>query len=88
VHVNPYLEARTICDRCGEVVTIQNTFLLCQECRRLFLHAYSYSKTRGLINYCTRCGRALTLYARYCDRCAYPILDLAFEEEEVEADAA
>jgi len=33
IDVNAYMHANTSCDRCGAIVEVTNTFLLCKECR-------------------------------------------------------
>lgn len=37
VGVNPYAGATTFCDRCSGIVRIENTFLLCPDCRKKYL---------------------------------------------------
>jgi len=37
VDVNPYASATTTCDRCSKVVKIENTFLLCRDCRKKYV---------------------------------------------------
>ena len=38
IDVNPYLGAKTICDRCGDIIVIESTFLMCNKCRPKYIH--------------------------------------------------
>ena len=38
IDVNPYLGAKTICDRCGDIIVIESTFLMCNKCRLKYIH--------------------------------------------------
>jgi Zn finger protein HypA/HybF involved in hydrogenase expression len=47
IDVNPYASATTTCDRCSKVVKIENTFLLCRECRKKYLDLMFKLKLRA-----------------------------------------
>lgn len=70
--VNPYMGARTVCDRCGAVITINSTFDAYSLSHQIPSHPQTSEDSEGLVKYCTKCGRALSVDANYCDRCRNP----------------
>ena len=67
--LNPYSEVTTRCDRCGRMVRVSPTFLLCSTCRPKYTRLITGLTVMGLVRFCFMCGRVLALDSAWCDRC-------------------